>query len=70
MVSRSSFALVGTAKPGFGQDVTVHRAQQSLLGCAGLQQESSVQCIKLEIIAVRFSGRRTWTAITDAFEIR
>ena len=34
---RSSFTLVGTAKPSFGQDVTIHRAQQFPLGCAGLQ---------------------------------
>jgi len=36
-ISRSSFTLVVAAKPSFGQDVTVHRAQQFLLGCAGLQ---------------------------------
>jgi len=34
---RSSFTLVRTAKPSFSQDVTIHRAQQFLLGCAGLQ---------------------------------
>jgi hypothetical protein len=34
---RSSLTLVGAAKPSFGQDVTIHRAQQYLLGCAGLQ---------------------------------
>src|SRR5215471_8444024 len=68
-ISRSSFTLVVAAKPSFGQDVTVHRAQQFLLGCAGLQQQSGIQGIKLEIVAVRFAGRRTWAAITDAFEI-
>ena len=35
--NRSSFTLVGAAESNFGQDVTIHRAQQFLLGCAGLQ---------------------------------
>jgi hypothetical protein len=33
----SLFTLVGTAKLSFGQDVTVHRALQFLLGRAELQ---------------------------------
>src|SRR5262249_33044301 len=34
-ISRSSFTLVVAAMPSSGQDVTVHRTQQFLLGCAG-----------------------------------
>ena len=66
----SSFpTLVGTHKLSFGQDVTIHRAQQFLLGRAGFQYQIDVECIKLEVITVRFSWWRTRPAVTDAFEI-
>jgi hypothetical protein len=37
--------LVGTHKLSFGQDVTIHRAQQFLLGRAGFQYQIDGDCL-------------------------
>src|SRR6266446_5095449 len=67
---RNSFpTLVGTHKLSFGQDVTIHRTQQFLLGRTGFQHQIDVERIKLQVIAVRFPWWRARPAVTDAFEI-